>query len=848
MRSTLNAFVTAPTFDDEDQTRNARLAYTIVVSTALLNILSVVIDYLLSPFSSNITPNIIIAIVQVFLLLLVQRGYVTHVGVIFATVAWLIITYEVYRVEGLVNPVIALYVIPVLFTGLLVGVRAGLALAILCVITIVVFALSAQAGIYPLTDGHTALGTRIGIYVSLFGFTGLTVYLSVGAIQNALNRVRASETAVRERNLQLQAESAKLELAQKELVESELRWRFALEGSDTGVWDMNLETQIVFRSPRYLELLGYGPEKLKGLPDLTSLIHPEDLPMVETKRDTFYKNQTTSYEDEMRILRADGTYKWFLYRGNIIERNAKGEPSRFAGTLTDITVRKKMETVQQASEEGYRTLFENNPSPMWVFEKETLRFIAVNDAAIALYGYTRAEFLNMTIRDIRPAEDVSRLEATINDSMPVLSLPELWRHRTHDGRILQVEITGHETIFQGKPARLILIRDMTMQKETEESLRAAQELFDKVFDNVPVGVAVSRLSDGCFLSVNPYFAELLEFTPDQMIGHTGSALKVMERSIRGDQIDNILTQDPDSNALELGLKLRTRTGRSIDVLISAQRVKIADEDAFLSIIVDVTAIKRTEREFAQIEILQSELDKQREMVELKERFISSVSHEFRSPLTIMLTGTGILRLHDAKLSSEQRIERLTKIETQIYYLNDLLDRILTIGKARAGKVQFNPQIIDIVNFCRELFEDFRLTDHDRHTFIFEASGDFSRAQMDEKLLQHILMNLISNAVKYSPAGKAINLSMKRDDNHVVIEISDQGIGIPEEEQSHVFEPFFRSYNAGSIKGTGLGLAITKESVDAHFGSIKWHSQEGLGTTFIVRLPGGFQPIVMLAQN
>ncbi len=846
MRSTLNAFVTAPSFDDEDRTRNARLAYTIVISTTFLNILSIVIDFVLSPLSSNITPNIVMAIVQVFLLLLVQRGYVTHVGIIFATVAWLLITYEAYRVDGLVNPIITLYVIPILFTGLLVSVRTGLALAFLCIVTVVVFALSARAGIYPLTDEHTPLGMRVGIYLSLFGFTGVAIYLSVGAIRNALTRVRVSEAQLRERNLQLQVESEKRATVQKELSESELRWRFALEGSDTGVWDMNLETQRVFRSPRYLELLGYSQDTLNDLPDLTPLIHPDDLPTVVTKRDAFYKDQIASYEDEMRILCADNTYKWFSYRGNIIERTAAGEPLRFAGTLTDITARKQLEAVQKATDEGYRTLFENNPNPMWVFEKATLRFIAVNDAAIKLYGYTRDEFMSMTIRDIRPEEDVSRLEAVIHDSMPVLSTPELWRHRTRDGRIILVEITGHETIFQGKAARLILVRDMTIQKETEESLRASQELFNKVFDHVPVGVSITRLADGRIMSVNPHMAAMLDYSSEAMIGHTGAELGIIERVARTTQMEGLKTQNLIPTTFEMDYKLKTRTGRSVDVLMSTQQVKIAGEDAFLSIVVDVTALKRTEREKAQIEILQSELDKKREIVELKERFISSVSHEFRSPLTIILTGTGILRMHDAKLSSEQRIERLGKIETQIYYLNDLLDRVLTIGKARAGKFQFDPQAIDIVKFCRALFEDFRLSDHDQHRFIFEASGDFSHAQMDEKLLQHILMNLISNAVKYSPTGKTINMRMKRDDSDIVIEISDQGIGIPEEEQNQVFEPFFRSQNAGSIKGTGLGLAITKESVDAHHGSITWYSQLGQGTTFIVRLPGGFQPLVMLA--
>ncbi len=846
MRSSLRAFVTAPMFDDDDKTRISWQSHIVILATIFLNIVSIVISSLFNPIHIDLTLNFVALLIQFIFLYLVKKGYVKQVIFVFSLMGWLVITDAAQTVDGIVNPIVALYVIPILLTGLLVSVRAGLTFTALAVITTLVFVWAARAGLYIQADGQIELGTRLANYLSLFGFTGLTVYLSASTIQMALTRLRASETALRERNRQLEAESEKRELAQQELAASEFRWRLAVEGSDTGVWDMNLETRVTFRSPRYLELLGYSPESLKDLPELTSLVHPDDLPRVLAKRETYFREPTKPYEDELRVRCADGTYKWFLYKGNIIQFRPDGKPLRFAGTLTDIHARKQLDEALRLSEQEYHRLFDDNPNPMWVFEKATERFIAVNDAAVALYGYPRDEFLQMSVRDIYPESDLPQLESVLNDALPILSTPDIWRHRTREGKILYVELSGHETVFQGKPARLVLVRDMTVQKETEESLRSSQELFGKVFETVPVGVSITRLVDGRIISINPYMAAMLDYAPEDMIGHTGAELGIIEAVVRTTQMENLKNLNPVPTTFEMDYKLKARTGRNVDALMLTQQVKTEGEDAFLSIVVDVTALKRTEREKAQIEILQSELDKQREVVELKERFISSVSHEFRSPLTIMLTGTGILRLHDGKLSSEQRVERLAKIETQIHYLSELLDRILTIGKARAGKFQFNPQAIDIVHFCRVLFEDFQLTDNNQHQFVFETSGDFSRAKMDEKLLQHILMNLISNAVKYSPNDKEIKLAMTRDDDHVVIEISDQGIGIPEEEQHQVFEPFFRSQNAASVKGTGLGLTITKESVEAHNGSITWQSKVGRGTTFVVRLPGGFQPIMMLA--
>jgi signal transduction histidine kinase len=149
---------------------------------------------------------------------------------------------------------------------------------------------------------------------------------------------------------------------------------------------------------------------------------------------------------------------------------------------------------------------------------------------------------------------------------------------------------------------------------------------------------------------------------------------------------------------------------------------------------------------------------------------------------------------------------------------------------------FNPSPMNLVSACKGLFLQMQTIDIARHEFIFVTDGEIGEIQGDEKLLQHILINLLSNAIKYSPEGGEVRFEVRREGDSALISISDQGIGIPEEDQQHLFEPFYRASNTASINGTGLGLAIVKESVETHQGTIHYESAPGQGTTFVIHLP------------
>lgn len=241
---------------------------------------------------------------------------------------------------------------------------------------------------------------------------------------------------------------------------------------------------------------------------------------------------------------------------------------------------------------------------------------------------------------------------------------------------------------------------------------------------------------------------------------------------------------------------------------------------------DIIARKRTE-----IELLRSE-----EVIALKDRFVSTVSHEFRTPLAIMQTSSDLLSLHFDRLTPERREEILNQIGEQIVHLNEMVSGVLSLGRAQSGKIEFNPTQIELASFCQSIFEQMQLADQAQHQFIFTNRIADQNIVADFKLLKHVLINLLSNALKYSSDGTQVVLELDYSDENVTIEVRDEGFGISEEDQLHLFEPFHRAKNIDHIEGTGLGLSIVKEYIDLHGGRVEVVSEVDRGSKFKIILP------------
>jgi len=249
-----------------------------------------------------------------------------------------------------------------------------------------------------------------------------------------------------------------------------------------------------------------------------------------------------------------------------------------------------------------------------------------------------------------------------------------------------------------------------------------------------------------------------------------------------------------------------------------------------------TAIEMALSRYQSEERMRQALEKEKELNELKSQFIAIVSHEFRTPLATINSSNDLLQRYCRDLMDEKKSKHFRQIQISVTEMTQLLDDVLVIGKADAGKLEFTPAPLNLLEFCCHLIEELQLNAGRQHIISLSSQGECTHVRMDENLLRRILTNLISNAIKYSPEAGEVIVQLSCQEKLATFRIQDRGIGIPLDDQRHLFTPFYRAANVRQIKGTGLGLLIVKRCVDLHGGKISVESQVGLGTTFTVMLP------------
>jgi signal transduction histidine kinase len=242
-----------------------------------------------------------------------------------------------------------------------------------------------------------------------------------------------------------------------------------------------------------------------------------------------------------------------------------------------------------------------------------------------------------------------------------------------------------------------------------------------------------------------------------------------------------------------------------------------------------------DRKRAEVELLAA-MQREKELSEMKSKFVSTASHEFRTPLATMLSSAELLEHYSESLSPAEKVNLLRTIQGSAKRMSEMIDDVLTLGRAESGVLRLNLGPTNLRELCGRVVSEFRMAQGKQHIITLDDSFDRLEAYMDERLLWHILNNLLSNAVKYSPAGSEVTFSLARRDEQAVIEIQDRGIGIPLEDQPRMFESFHRASNVENRPGTGLGLAIVKKAVELHGGEISLSSAVGSGTRFTVLLP------------
>ena len=370
------------------------------------------------------------------------------------------------------------------------------------------------------------------------------------------------------------------------------------------------------------------------------------------------------------------------------------------------------------------------------------------------------------------------------------------------------------------------------RKRAEQALRESEEKHRALFEATSQGVMLH--DEKQFLEVNPAALRILGYErPEEIVGkHPAETSAAIQPN--GDAPD-LIARKYIAECMERGTAhfewlAQTAKGNTVPLEVILTRIQMGGKPLIQAVILDIT-----ERKEAEAELLKS-LAREKELSALKSNFVSMVSHEFRTPLGVIMSSSEILESYFDELPREQRVEQLESIKKNTRRMADLMEEVLLLSRVEAGRLSLEPQAIDLAVFCRRLVDEVLSATHRRCPIEVTLDATHGETYADERLLRHILNNLLTNAVKYSSEGVAVQFFMTRMATRVRFLVVDHGIGIPEQDQKWIFNAFQRGRNVGNIPGTGLGLVIVKRCVELHRGTIQIDSAVGRGTKVEVEVP------------
>jgi len=493
----------------------------------------------------------------------------------------------------------------------------------------------------------------------------------------------------------------------------------------------------------------------------------------------------------------------------------------FRGLARDITERKRFEEALRDSEERYRLLFESTPQPIWVYNEDTLAFLAVNEAATRTYGYTRDEFLSMTINDIRPSEDIPTLMIKNDPNDLVISSP--WRHRTKDGKTIYVEMSSHPVVFDGKNSRLVIVNDVTERKLLDEkqqrlhtSLQQSAMEWRQTFNAIDFPVLIVDLA-GTIKRSNLAAEQIVGIGAEQILSTRLGELGNNQPWQKAAEMIESLLDNPAPVTEEVKDE---QTGKTWAItLYHINEFGSAGERAIL-IAQDIT--KRAE--------LEASL-RQSEMMSLLGSLVAGVAHEVRNPLFGI---SSILDAFETRFSDRTEYLRYTNVlRDEVGRLTILMEELLEYGKPFRGElylVSMEEMIARSIRACLPAAEVAHVT------LESQVEDALPKIRIDRRRLSKVFVNLIENAIQHSPQKTTVMIEAHcitdANTEWVQCAIRDSGAGILAEDIPKIFEPFFSKRRGG----TGLGLAIAQRIMQEHGGKlIAGNNPEG-GACMIARFP------------
>ncbi len=606
---------------------------------------------------------------------------------------------------------------------------------------------------------------------------------------------------------------------------SEERYRAVVEHVGDGMVVIQNE-RFVFVNSRAAEIARLTREQMMQS-GFTNVIHPDDRALVLERQRRRLAGEEVPSRYELRLQHLDGGVTWIEIGVTLVPWD--GQPATLT-FFSDVSDRKALERKLRETLDERETILENSIIGIAFLTPEG-RFRWANRALGEIFGvnaqnhpFTSMEpFYLSREHYLQVGADVARSIAAGQAYQREVQM------RKADGNTFWVYLSGKavnpKDLSQGT---VWAILDISRRKELEDQLARTSEEREVILNSAVVGITYNV--GGLIQWVNDKLLDMTGFERSQLIGQSPALFYGGDASRAAADRERVRQALLDTGAFSDELELTRQDGSTIWVRLAGRCVVPRDiVQPVIWTMLDITDRRRAEEE------IRDALHQQQELNSLRSRFVAMTSHEFRTPLATILSSAELIKFYADRMEPQERTEVIDSIEVAVHRMTAMLDRILVIGKSDAQMLDFKPQALNLRRLCEALAQEIR-SQFSTSSCNFEMRWDSAAAEeglYDEKLIRHVVGNLLSNAFKYSPQGGQVRLQVQARENRKAIVISDQGIGIPAQELPHLFESFHRASNVGEIQGTGLGLSIVKKSVEVHGGSISVQSSPGQGTTFTV---------------
>jgi PAS domain S-box-containing protein len=611
--------------------------------------------------------------------------------------------------------------------------------------------------------------------------------------------------------------------------ESEEKFRSLVENSIVGVYLIQ-DGIFKYLNPRLAEIFSYRVEELLyklGPKDVTP---SEDWRIVSENLRKRINGEMNSLHYTFRGKKKDGKINYVEVFGS--RTTYEGKPA-VIGTLLDITSRKEAEKSLREKEENYSNLINSLSDAIYVLNGK--RLVLVNPAWEKLFGITAAEATSNDFDIMQIVAEESVL--FINEKFKLYQQSKSFsasryemKGKTRNKGIRELEVSVSKIVWQGEIAAQGIYRDITDQKEAENILRLSEEKYRNLFELAPVGIYQTTI-DGKIVTANKTFAKILGFD---------SVVELMEHNISEFYVDQEVRDKliekfrPKGQTANVEIEWKRKDGQKIWIQLDAHVMGngTIDEPDFEGFVRDISDRKKAEMAIV------AEKEKAEEANRLKTGFLSTVSHEIRSPLNAILGFSSILKEAYYNKASEEEKDFFESMEEAGLRLLDTITQVLDISRLEADDFSLNLKPISVNQSVKSAYQVLHLQAKNKNlNFDLHLPEKEIILNTDEYCFGGVLVNLISNAIKYSNKGTiSVNLSETKD--YVVCAVKDEGVGMSEDYQKHLFETFSQEDLGLSrrYEGTGLGLAITKRYLDLLGGNIEVHSKKEVGTTMIFSIP------------